>query len=236
MWLLTALVTDTVPWEHPDARSSLPAVSVPARDPSCLSGSGTGGVPAEPSPCLRPALPPWLCFLPPSAPGLPAGPLGRAPQPPQPLSPAPPPALPPVESPGLAPPPNPVPPRSLGAWHVWLFRARECFGGNSPLSWMFLSTRYVFSCLPPTPRISTAGLQPPCGGSIPSHGPPSWRRVLGSAVPHGRHLRPHLPPAHSQRPQPCFGGGWLPVPSFTPAPIAWRHPAPALSHPAPACT
>jgi len=54
--LLMAPVTVTIPWEHLRACLSLPAVSVPPRDPSLLPGSGTGPVLAEPEPssCLRP--------------------------------------------------------------------------------------------------------------------------------------------------------------------------------------
>lgn len=57
MWLLVALVTDTVPWEHPGARSSLPAASVPARHPSCLPVA-PGGCRQSPRPaCGQPCRP-----------------------------------------------------------------------------------------------------------------------------------------------------------------------------------
>lgn len=58
----------------------------------------------------------------------------------------------------------------------------------------------------PLPIVSASRWQSPC--SIPSHILPS-----GSAVPH---LHPHLPPARSQKPQPCLSCGWLFLPSFVP--------------------
>lgn len=201
-----------------------------------LLGAAPGGCQHSPHP--QPAWSPWWHFIPLSIPGLPAVP-GK-------FTTAPPAALPSSATssatssiPWAGPATKSGATTGLGAWHVWLFRVCECFGGNTHLSQMLLSTPYVFSCLPSTPHISTTGLQFPCSRSIPSHGLPSWRRVPGNAVLH--HLHPHLPTACSQRPQPCFGGRWLAMLSppgthpmgLNPGGVA---PAPALFCPAPACT
>lgn len=179
-----------------------------------LLGAAPGGCQQSPRP--QPALSPWRHFVPLSIPGLLAT-LGK-------FTTAPPAAL--LSSatssstssiPWAGPATKSGATTGLGAWHVRLFRVCECLGRNTCLSQMLLSIPYVFSCLPSTPHISTTRLQFPFSRSIPSHGLPSWRRVLGNAVLH--HLHPHLPAACSQRPQPCFGGGWLAMLSAAPAHI-----------------
>lgn len=166
MWVFMAPVTITIPWEHLGAHSSLPAVSVPPRDPSRLSWEQHGG--CWQSPCLAlpmasPTAPAALCATKRSwSSSRSPGRCPRAPQqvhhnPPATL-PVPLPALPPAESPGLALSPNPVPPQGLGAWHRWFFKVWDCLGGNIHFSRMLLSTRYIFSCIPLTPCVLAAGL------------------------------------------------------------------------------
>lgn len=213
------------------ARSSLPAASVPTKGPvSSVLGAAPRGA-TEPSPCLGTVLPPrWafshralLVFQP--APG------EVHHSPPQLPSPAPPPAFPPADSPRAGPATNLV--SSIWCHH----RARVhgvggCSGRGSVLREIlifhgcFCPPGTFLAAFPPTPRVSAAGLCCPHGGSIPSHGLSSQRRILGSTVTHGRHLHSHLPLlAPKALSHVSAAGGYL-CPSV-PAPVLSRL-APAL--------
>lgn len=199
------------------ARSSLPAASVPTKGPvSSVLGAAPRGA-TEPSPCLGTVLPPrWafshralLVFQP--APGE--------------VHHSPPPAALPGSTtsfPTSRFPPgwtchqsgvtNLVSPQGSSAWRGWLFRAWECFEGNTYLSRMLLSTRYVFSCLPPHPSCLS------CQAVLPTwwEHPQPWA-VISKENP-GEHCDTRetfafsSPPARSQSPQPRFGSGWLSLP------------------------
>lgn len=220
MWPLVAPVTGTIPWEHPGTHSSLPAASVPPGAPSCLfweQHRGCAGralvLPVagcaiqaalsltEHSRSSSRSLGKWTTAPPAALPGSTA--------------------FPPTESPGW-------PCCQLCCHHgAWVRGSCGSSGCGSILGEILVFHRCFcpqgtfLAAFPPTPHVLTARPQSPCSGSIPSHGPPSWRRVLGSTVLHRRHLHPHRPPARSQRPQPCSGVGWLSMPSFAPALILW---------------
>lgn len=195
MWLLVAPVTITVPRVR--VRVFQLRLS-PPRDRSHLSWERHQGVPQSPRPAWGQSCRPaghsptehsWSSSRPP-------GKCTTAP--PQLPSPAPPPAFPPADSPRAGPATNLVSP-------IWCHhRARVhgvggCSGRGSVLREIlifhgcFCPPGTFLAAFPLTPRVSAARLCCPRGGSIPSHGLSSQRRILGSTVTHGRHLHSHLP-------------------------------------------